>query len=653
MNTANLRSALLALVLGVTFLLPVSSGAAIPEWRMSLALDPADSRLEGELQLELPAGPHEFRLLETFELREVQSGDGVLAATRPAPGRYRIVLPPDAGPVVVKWAGSLPGGDPMRSPLFLTAAGGFLPEGTDWYPRFDRQTFALRLEARVPAGQRFVATGSLRDEPESADGHYSAVYEHPRTDAVVVATGPWVARTREIDGVRIRTLFREDLDAAHAASYLDHVQDYLRMFSERAGPYPYQSFTVAASPMPVGYAFPGFTLLGERVIPLPFIPRTSLAHELMHNWWGTGVRIDYERGNWAEGLTTYMADYHLDELRGEGRNTRHRWLLDLAWVPAGLDRPLASFKGGNQGANRIVGYNRGALFFHMLRERIGDEAFDAGTRRLRERHMFDAASWDDIVSAFSDAAGRDLGAFFAPWLQRSGMPELSLHSVTHERNGAGWMLRGELEQVQDGAPWPLRVPIVVETAAGQVRHVIELDDRRAALRLQLEEPAQAIAADPDFELLRRLPDPPPILRTVSLNPNTRLIATEDGLEPFARAILEHSPERADRFEPVQPLLVMGSTEDVIRWLDRAGAPSTPEDIARRGHARMWTLPGTQTAVISASDAAGLRNLVGALRHHGHRSYLIQDANGRTTDFGVWEAMTDPLRVELSAGQSSR
>lgn len=653
MNTSHPRLALLALLLWTFLLLPGSGAAAIPEWRMILALDPAGGSLEGELQLELPGGPHEFRLLEGFQLSQVEAGERKLDVTQPSPGRYRIVLPPDAGTVAVRWSGSLPGGDPMRSPLFLTPAGGFLPEGTDWYPRFEQQSFPLHLEARVPEGQRFVATGSLRGEPESADGDYRAVYEHPRTDGIAIATGPWVARTRDSDGLRIRTLFRKDLDEAHAESYLDHVADYLQIFAERAGPYPYDSFTVAASPMPVGYAFPGFTLLGERVIPLPFIPRTSLAHELMHSWWGTGVRIDYERGNWAEGLTTYMADYHLDELRGEGRNTRHRWLLDLAWVPAELDRPLVTFRGGNHGANRIVGYNRGALLFHMLRERIGEAAFDAGTRKLRDRHMFEAASWDDIVSAFSDAAGRDLGAFFAPWLLRSGLPELSLHSVTQERNGTGWVLSAQVEQMQDTAPWPLQVPIVVETATGTMRHLIELEGQRATLRLQLEEPAQAIVADPDFDLLRRLPDPPPILRTVSLNPDTRLIATQDGLEPYARAILEKIPERADRFESARPLLVMGSTEDVIGWLDQAGAPSPPEDIARRGHARMWTLPGTHTVVISASDATGLRNLVGALRHHGHRSYLVQDTDGRTTEFGVWEAATDPLRVELGTVRPPR
>jgi hypothetical protein len=139
MNTANLQSALPALVLGVAFLLPVSGAAAIPEWRMSLALDPAGGSLQGELHLELPEGPHEFRLLEGFQLSQVEAGERELDVTQPFPGRYGIVLPPDPGTVVVRWSGSLPGGDPMRSPLFLTPAGGFLPEGTDWYPASNRR----------------------------------------------------------------------------------------------------------------------------------------------------------------------------------------------------------------------------------------------------------------------------------------------------------------------------------------------------------------------------------------------------------------------------------------------------------------------------------------------------------------------------------
>ncbi len=637
---------------GILLLLPLGV-AADPLWKMSLELDPAAGTLTGELQLPLTAGSHSFTLLEDLEVTAIEAAHGTLEAVPVEPGQYRVDVPAEAsGEIRLHWSGELPAADPMRSRLFLTAEGGFLPEGAGWYPRFEQEAFALHLKGRTPEGQRFVATGSLSGSPVNDNHGYTAVYEHPGTDAIVVATGPWAMRERLVNGIQVRTLFPPELDQAHAETYLDHTADYLPLFADRAGPYPYQSFTIAASPMPVGFAFPGFTLLGERVIPLPFIPRTSLAHELMHNWWGTGVRIDYDSGNWSEGLTTYMADYYLDEQRGEAANTRHRWLLDLAWLPGELDRPLVTFRSGNQGANRIVGYNRGAMLFRMLEERIGTEAFETGAHLLNERHMFTVASWDDVIRAFSDAADEELGGFFEPWLERPRLPELALDSVAAREEQDRWVVSGSLEQAQDEAPWPLRVPLKIETESSVERHVVALNDRRTDFEVGLRERPVALAADPNHEVLRRLPDPPPILRAVSLDPDTRLITTQDGLEPFARAILGFAPERAEDFDPDAPLLVMGSTSDVIRWLDRAGAPRPPDDLEQRGHARMWTLPGTRTAVVSTDDATGLSNIAGALRHHGHRSYLVQDADGRTEDAGVWERETDPLRVELAPAQEA-
>lgn len=55
---------------------------------------------------------------------------------------------------------------------------------------------------------------------------------------------------------------------------------------------------------------------------LPFIPYTSLPHEILHNWWGNRVWVDYEKGNWSEGLTAYLADHWMKERRGKGEQYR-------------------------------------------------------------------------------------------------------------------------------------------------------------------------------------------------------------------------------------------------------------------------------------------------------------------------------------------
>jgi hypothetical protein len=624
---------------------PGPAPADVPEKFLDLTIDPVERSIRGELRMHRPPGASEFRLWDGLRVHQVRVGEETLQVARTPGDRYRIQVPDVAPPVVITWSGILPAPGEGVAGMFMDRDGGFLsPEG-GWYPVFETgQPYALRLHARVPSGQRLVATGSLVEEATDDGTRYTVRHAHPHIDAVVLVTGPWLERSAAVDGVHVRTLFPEALDTGYAQSYLEHTTRYLRMFAARAGAYPYESFTIAASPSPVGVAFPGFTVLGERVIPLPFIPHTSLAHELLHSWWGTGVRVDYASGNWSEALTTYMADYHLAEQRGEARQTRHRWLLDLAALPPELDRALATFRGGNQRVDRIVGYNRGAMMFHMLNRRIGTQAFDAGARLFRERHMFRLADWDDLQAAFSEAAGEDLSGFFDAWLQRPGLPELALHDVERRRDGDAWEIRGVLEQVQTADPWPLAVPLVVETGNGPVRHTVSMGERRAPFAVRVADPPVAIATDPDYDVLRQLADAPPIVRMVTLHPDTRLVTTRPGLEGVGPAVLGRRPAPAEAFAPDAPLLLVGETGEVADWLAAQGVPEPPEAMARRGHARAWTVPGTRLLVLSADDMEGLRNLVGALRHHGHRSYLVQDADGRSVEAGVWESVEDPLRV---------
>ncbi|MCG6656604.1 M1 family peptidase [Halomonas campisalis] len=645
------RCRLAAGLLAVPLLLPTVAAAGEeaaepPRVAMSVSLDPSRGHLEGEMTLAAPPATARLGLLPGLALEAATAEGAELAVQRDGEGRYRLAVPEGAETLTLRWRGGLDGGE---SRVTVAPAGTLLPAGSGWYPRFaDLEAFALDLEIRVPEGQRAVGTGSLVGEPHDDEGGYRVRHAHPRTDGVELAAGPWRERQRTAEGVRLRTLFPAELDAAFADTYLEHSARYLALFSERVGPYPYASFTIAASPAPVGLAFPGFTLLGERVIPLPFIPRTSLAHELMHAWWGAGVRVDYATGNWSEALTTYLADYHLDERRGEARDTRRRWLTDLAALPDGREMRLADFRGGPDPAGRLVGYQHGAMVFHMLRGRIGDEAFDAGLHTFAERHLFHTADWDDLAAAFETAAGEPLGDFFDAWVRRPGRPSLALTEVERQRTEEGWKVRGRLEQSGTGAPWPLRVPLAVESEAGVSRQVVELEGRHAEVSLTLAEAPRALVVDPDFEVLRELEAAPFTLRRLALDPDSRLLALDADLAPLGQRLpgrprpLEAVPARLEE----TPLLVVGETEAVAAWLADQGLPAPPRDMARRGQARLWTLPGTRTAAMSGDNREALEQLAGTLRHHQHRSYLVLDARGETEEAGTWPPGDDGLRVEL-------
>jgi aminopeptidase N len=203
-------------------------------------------------------------------------------------------------------------------------------------------------------------------------------FEQPES-AIDLMAGPYRVTERSFaaaDGrkIALRALLHPEI-AERGDGDLDAVERYLRLYEGWIGPYPYESFSVVSSPTPTGFGMPTLTYLGVEVLRLPFIRDTSLGHEVLHNWWGNGVRPDYARGNWSEGLTTFMADYAYREQAGAeaAREMRLAWLRDFAALGSAADRPLASFSSRTHGAEQVVGYHKAAMVFLMLRDAIGTE----------------------------------------------------------------------------------------------------------------------------------------------------------------------------------------------------------------------------------------------------------------------------------------
>ncbi|MGM1051226.1 MAG: M1 family metallopeptidase [Pseudomonadota bacterium] len=648
---------------------PVWGEAPGPERQLTLRLDPAQRHLAGELVQPLPAGGR-FTLLEGLAVSDARCGGQALTLDRDPEGRWLVPACP-AQTITLRWQGRLE--SPERGARHAIAeAGTFLPTRGGWYPHLVEGAGPLWLAVHTPAGQRAVGSGSLIAETpaespeqtteqttEAKDRSASRLtrFYHPRTREVEIAAGPWALRERDVDGVTLRVLFPAALDAAFGERYLERAAQHLSAFQARLGRFPFESFSIAASPSPVGLAFPGFTLLGERVIPLPFIPDTSLPHEIMHAWWGAGVQVDYPSGNWAEALTTYLADHAVAETRGEDADLRRGWLLNLASLPASRQPALRGFRGGPDPAGRLIGYQHGALLFHMLRQRLGDASFDAALGDVATRWMHRTADWQALEAAFSDAAGEDLAPLLAAWRDRPGRPDLVLDEVRFAPGPDGGWLHGVLIQRGAHAPWPLDVPLVVDTDAGRVTRVQRMDSQRQSFAIPLAAEPRALEVDPDAHLLRHPGEPPSVLRRLLLDPETRLLALTPGrtaeLEGLAARTLGRPLEALPvdaRWQDDAPHLVIGTTDEVIGWRRDQGlaAPPTPrETLERAGRARFWMHPEAPTGLLSGDDPEALVWLASRLRHHGQRSHLMLDDEGETRDVGTWPVASNPLRIEFT------
>jgi aminopeptidase N len=548
--------------------------------------------------------------------------------------------------------------EPSGEEPFLGRAWGFLPGWSGWLPDLGAGPVTCDLTLEVPAPTIAVATGDLVDEA-SADGVYRARFTSPHPgEPPTVFAGPYEIDRATAGDVLIRTYFPAE-HSGLVPLYLERTADYLDWFEGRVGAYPYRGFSVVAAPVPVGLGFPALTYVSERILPLPFMQTRSLAHEILHGWWGNAVRVDYRRGNWAEGLTTYMADHDLAaRARPEAAAAmRLEWLRDYHALPDDLDSALARFRAKGHDPDQIIGYGKAAFVFHMLRRRLGDDRFEAALRGFYARHRYGVAAWSDLAASFEEAAGQDLGTFFSQWLERPGAPRLRLEAATMPRASDGFAV--ELALGQEPPAYELDVPVLIETAAGAERRLVRMTGTTASATLSTSARPLAVTVDPDHDLFRRLePDEaPPIVRDVVLDPEALLVVAapsgpmREVAATLAGRLLAGEPrpvDPGDRRLAVRPLIVIGNGQPLLDVLGQAGAGGRPADLQGRGSARVWTAirrGGPPVLAVEADDPEALAALLRPLPHYRRDSWLIFDGS-RLVDRGVWPGGTGALRRVL-------
>jgi aminopeptidase N len=672
------RSVLTALLFAATAFAAGAGGAAV-EYDITVRIDPVARSIEGRSVITATvSGEFTLVLGRRFEVMRATVDGKPLAPPRAGAMQAWRVAGGGSAPrrIEYEWRGMLAALDASldhRQVLVAAepasgAEGTFLPDSSGWYPRVSGALARYRVTIELPQGQRGLVAGRLAEESES-EGRYRARFEflHP-ADGIDLMAGPYRVEAKTMHGaggrpIALRTYFHPQV-AELAGAYLESVAGYIALYESWIGDYPFTEFSVVSSPTPTGFGMPTLTYLGVEVLRLPFIRAISLGHEVLHNWWGNGVYPDYARGNWSEGLTTFMADYAYRERDGAdaAREMRLSWLRDFAALAPAQDAALARFTSRRHGAEQIVGYHKAAMVFLMLRDVIGREAFDRGIREFWREQRFRVASWAELRRAFEGASGRDLTAFFEQWVQRPGAPSVRIAAAASARTAAGHRVTVTL--AQSAPEYWLRVPVAVRTEKGEELHVLDLERARRTFTLEVQARPLEVALDPELRVFRRLaPDEaPPILRQAMVDPNTVTVLlpgspdARDAAAALAARLQEHAPKTMPPAEslPAAPAVVIGLEGEVDAWLARHRLPARPEAVRGRGSAQAWTATrpdGGTLAVVSARDAASLAALARPLPHYGRQSYVIFEG-AKAIERGTWPVRVQAVKLDRK-GRAAR
>jgi aminopeptidase N len=370
------------------------------------------------------------------------------------------------------------------------------------------------------------------------------VYEATRpTEGLHLVAGRWRRFESDHAGVRVAAYVYPD-DADLAEPYMAAIRRYLDLYNGWLGAYAYDRFAVVENFFSTGYGMAGFTVLGQDVMRLPFIVDTSLGHEVAHGWWGNGVFVSEDGGNWCEGLTTYVADYHYKKTQSAEAAAEYRREVCRDFTnyvaQAGADFALSEFAERTTPATRAVGYGKTMMVFHMLEERVGKEKFDAALRRVYKENVYREADWSTWRAAFSKESGEDLGWFFDQWVSRPGAPLLELKDVkmSAAAEGGGFVVSGTL--VQTGGSWRLDVPIVVEAGGASERHVVSVSGATSPFEVRVPFRPEVMRIDPAQNVFRRLDaaEMPPVVSKLLGDPATVFVVDDTSGEELRAAYAE-------------------------------------------------------------------------------------------------------------------
>ena len=469
--------------------------AAITGYSLEVSFDLPRGKIQGQAVIQAPPG--QKLVIHSGELTLTKLTETGRKAINPGRKGKPLILVPQ-GPVHLTYEATFKNSDENR----IDNNGLFLQEM--WYPKVEGFC-RFRLTATLPAGFEAVSEADRIIKEEKAGQaifHFDFPYAIHESEGIsLVASDQFVTSRTSYKGIELWTYLSEE--APFAAEYLKKAKALLEKYEGLFGPFPYRRFSIVESALRPSMAFPTYVLLGRRGLHQKDLEISPLDHEFVHQWFGCAVFTYYDQGNWSEGLTTYLSSHLQNEEKKQDWVYRRALLADFqSQVKEMQEYPLRKFLESRSASSRAIGYAKGAMVFHMLRQEVGNQAFFAALSQFFKNYQHALASWSDLQQIFERVTGRNLSWFFRQWVDEVGQPQIAIKKI--EINNKNREYTVNLVLRQESQPKRLALPVTFKGPEGDRNFQVELDRRERSYSFRLNFQPEAVVVDKDYTVFRAL-----------------------------------------------------------------------------------------------------------------------------------------------------
>ncbi|WP_051552284.1 M1 family metallopeptidase [Nocardioides sp. URHA0020] len=301
-----------------------------------------------------------------------------------------------------------------------------------WFPANDHPLDKARIRVSITVPQQYDVVSNGRRLHRKAHGSWATTTW--RADEPMVpylaffAAGHFQIDHGVSDGRRWLVAVSQALPTAtrpEAMRLLRETPIITRWLETQLGDYPFSTVGGLVTSLDAGFALENQT----RPTYAPGgVNRTTLVHELAHQWFGDSVAVHHWSDIWLnEGAATFM-EWRYDETHGGTTAAR---MLRESYDGADADdalwdgRVASPCPSHRSCVDRIFAdfvYQRGAMTLQALRQRIGGADFARLLRRWLVEREGGNGSTAQFESLAEKVSGEDLGGFFAAWLHSSSKP---------------------------------------------------------------------------------------------------------------------------------------------------------------------------------------------------------------------------------------
>ncbi len=285
----------------------------------------------------------------------------------------------------------------------------------------DTSFYYVRLRTTAP-GLVLTTSGKILRDIVSSDGVESwDIASGPMRDINLVLSRDFHTASEDVNDVMVTSYYLTG-DRGGGKRVLRYAADALADYCRQFGPYPFNELDVVETGTTAGgVEYPGMVAISDQFYQeVGGFLEFATAHEVGHQWWYSLVGSDQVNHPWLdEALTNYSAYIYTQDIHGNryaGRvfkvffQDTYKRAADMMDMPIGL--PVSGYSQTTYGA---IVYGKGAIFFHTLRQQVGDDTFFAILRTYFRRYRYRIATPQDFLHVAEEVSGKNLGPLFREW----------------------------------------------------------------------------------------------------------------------------------------------------------------------------------------------------------------------------------------------